>query len=266
MKILIRQVLIAEADSPYNSTPTDILIEDNVIRSIAQNISEPADQIIEEEGLCISSGWTDCFAQIPDPGFEFKETLSSAATAASAGGFTSVFTLPNNNPVTDSKGTVEYIVKSAANLPVHFLPIGAVSKNAAGKELAEMYDMHASGAVAFSDGFYPVQSAGLLLKALQYVKSFNGTVIQVPLDKTISPSGLMHEGIESTQLGMPGLPAIAEELIIHRDLELLAYTDSRLHITGVTTRKSIELISAAKAKGLSVTCSVTPFHLLFCDE
>jgi dihydroorotase len=266
MTILIRQVLIAEADSPYNRKPTDILIEDGIVRSVKNNITDKADRIVEAEGLCISSGWIDCFASVPDPGFEFKETIESASAAAAAGGFTTVFTLPNNNPVTDSKGTVEYILKRSHALPVQFFPLGAVSKRLEGKELAEMYDMQSSGAVAFSDGTQTVASAGLLLKALQYVKSFDGTVIQLPYDKSIAPNGLMHEGIESTQLGMQGSPALAEELIIHRDLELLAYTNSRLHITGVTTQRSLELISNAKQKGLNVTCSVTPFHLLFCDE
>ena len=126
--------------------------------------------------------------------------------------------------------------------------------------------MKQSGAVAFTDGLQPVQNAGLFLKALQYIKSFNGVIIQLPQDKSINASGLMNEGITSTKLGLPGIPSIAEELIIARDIELVAYTNSALHFTGITTKKSVELIKAAKQQRLNVTCSVTPYHLFFCDE
>lgn len=146
------------------------------------------------------------------------------------------------------------------------LPIGAVTKNIEGKDLAEMYDMYNSGAIAFSDGLTPVQNSGLLLKALQYVKAFGGTIIQMPVDKSIGTHGLMNEGIASTQLGLAGIPAIAEEIIIKRDIDLLRYTQSKLHITGVSTAKGIQLINEAKQEGLQITCSVTPYHLYFCDE
>jgi dihydroorotase len=156
------------------------------------------------------------------------------------------------------------MVEYAKRESVH--PIGAVSKNLEGKELAEMYDMHASGAKAFSDGWRPIQSGGLLLKALQYLKTIDGTLIQVPEDQSISPRGLMHEGIVSTRMGLPGQPALAEEIMVERDLKLLEYTGSSLHFTGITSEKSIEAIEAAKQKGLKITCSVTPYHLSFCDE
>ncbi len=138
--------------------------------------------------------------------------------------------------------------KNQRILPVNILPIGAISQECEGKELAEMYDMYYSGAVAFSDGLQPVQSAGIMLKALQYVKAFDGVLIQLPLDKSINAHGLMNEGIVSTQLGLPGIPAIAEELMIQRDIELVKYTDSKLHITGISTAKSVELIKEAKEK------------------
>jgi dihydroorotase len=266
MKILLRQVLITDAESPYNQTHQDILIINGVVDSIQKKINVEAEQVIDAKSFCISPGWVDCFVHVPDPGQEFKETIESIAAVAVAGGYTDIFSLPNTNPVIENKGSVEYIIKRSASLAVSIIPLGAISKNIAGKELAEMYDMNASGAIAFSDGLQPVQSAGLLLKALQYVRSFNGTIIQLPVDKTIAPNGLANEGIISTQLGLPGIPAIAEELMIHRDLELLEYTNSKLHLTGVTTAKGIELVVAAKKKGLNITCSVTPFHLLFCDE
>jgi len=151
-------------------------------------------------------------------------------------------------------------------LPVRVHAIGAVSKGAEGKDLAEMYDMRASGAVAFSDGLNPIQSAGLLMKALQYVKAFEGVIIQIPDDKSVGSGGLMHEGIVSTRLGLPGKPMMAEELLVARDIKLARYTASKLHFTGVTSPKSLEYIRRAKEAGLNVTCSVAPYHLFFTDE
>src|SRR5204862_5982824 len=135
-----------------------------------------------------------------------------------------------------------------------------------GKELAEMYDMRASGAIAFSDGINSVQSSGLLVKALQYVNAFSGTIIQIPDDKSINPHGLMNEGIISTQLGLPGKPSMAEELIVARDIKLARYANARLHFTGVASRKSLEYIKRRKETNPGISCSVTPYHLFFCDE
>jgi len=129
-----------------------------------------------------------------------------------------------------------------------------------------MYDMHSNGAIAFSDGIVAVQSAGLQLKALQYVKAFNGILIQLPGDKSIGSFGLMNEGIVSTQLGLPGIPALAEELMVERDIKLAAYTESKIHFTGISTAKSLAIIQQAKQQGLQVSCSVTPQHLFYCDE
>lgn len=266
MKILIRQAKIADIQSTSNGQTRDILIEDGVITKIAAKIDTPADQEISADGLVISPGWVDIFAHGCDPGFEFKETLDTLAAAAAAGGYTQVFALADNKPVTDNKAQVEYIRLGSQHLPASILPIGAITKKMEGSSLAEMYDMRNSGAVAFSDGLSPVQSPGLFLKALQYVKAFDGVLIQLPIDKSIGAGGLMNEGIISTQLGLPGLPTIAEELMVKRDLDLLRYTGSKLHITGVSTANSIALIQAAKIEGLSVTCSVTPYHLFFCDE
>ncbi|CAN5399719.1 dihydroorotase [soil metagenome] len=265
MKILLKQVTIADPDSTYNGLVKDILIIDDVIAQIADNISE-ADEILQFENATVSPGWVDVFAHFCDPGLEYRETIETGAAAAAAGGYTRVFILPNTNPVVHSKTQVEYIVQKGSGTAVHVHPLGAVTKNGEGKELSEMYDMYSSGAIAFSDGVNPVQSAGLMVKALQYVKAFDGVVIQVPVDKSIGQFGLMHEGIVSTQLGLPGIPAMAEELMIARDIKLARYADSKLHFTGVTTPKSLEYIKRAKDAGLQVTCSVAPYHLFFCDE
>lgn len=267
MKILIKDCLIADTLSPYNNQRKNILIEDGIIKSVTDPfLNVQTDKEISGEQLSVSQGWVDVFASIPDPGFEYRETLQSGADAALAGGFTHVFCNPNTRPVVDNKAQVEYVVGSSKYLSVMLHPLGAISKKIEGKELAEMYDMYTSGAVAFTDGIEPVQSSALFLKALQYVRGFNGVVIQIPIDNILAKHGLMNEGIMSTRLGMPGIPAIAEELMIKRDLELVEYTRSHLHFTGVSTSKGLRLIEDAKNAGLNVTCSVTPYHAFYCDE
>ncbi|HTI93080.1 MAG TPA: dihydroorotase [Puia sp.] len=283
MKILLQKVNIIDRNSPHNGTVRDILIENGRIKAIGQDLSadaatstDPSDRsgtnagataptVVNQPGLCVSPGWVDIFSHFGDPGYEYKETLATGAAAAAAGGFTDVFVLPNTKPVVDSKSQVEYIRRGSASLPVNIWPIGAMTRGLEGKDLAEMYDMRASGAVAFSDGTSPVQSAGLLLKGLQYVKAFGGTIIQIPDDKTVGAGGLMHEGIISTRLGLPGKPMMAEELMVARDIKLARYTESKIHFTGVTSPRSLDYIRRAKDSGLSVSCSVTPYHLFYTD-
>jgi len=263
MTILLRQVKIADQHSPFNGQVKDILLQDAVLISIQDHYEGKADQIVDIPGTIVSTGWIDPFTHFCDPGYEHRETLVTGAAAAQAGGFTTVFVVPNTQPVVDNKTQVNYIIQQNQQLPIHVLPIGALSKKIEGKDLSEMIDMHHAGAVASSDGLYPVQSTLLFLKALQYVKTFDGVVIQMPIDKSLGSLGLMNEGITSTQLGLPGIPAIAEELMIARDIELLKYTNSKLHITGVSTAKGMALIEAGKKVGLALTCSVTPYHLYF---
>ena len=266
MNVLIRQATIVAASSPLHGQIKDILIVNGIIHAIADNINHPYDEKIEQENMHVSIGWMDVFANFCDPGFEYRETLETGAAAAAAGGFTDVLVVPNTNPVLHTKSQVEYIKQKSLLLPVSVHALGAVTKNTDGSELAEMYDMRQSGAVAFTDGTNAIQNGGLLLKALQYIKTFDGTILQIPDDKSIGGNGLMNEGIVSTQLGLPGKPAMAEELMVARDIKLTRYADSRLHFTGVSSAKSIEYIKRAKEAGIKITCSVTPYHLFFCDE
>ncbi len=266
MKILIKQARIIDPSSPHNGQISDIFIENGLISQIGKEISSEADQVISLEGLCVSPGWVDVFASFADPGYEYKETLETGANAAAAGGYTDVLIIPNTNPVLHNKAAVEYVVHKGQHLPVTIHPIGAITRNTEGKELAEMYDMKWSGAVAFSDGVNCVQSAGLLVKALQYVKAFDGIIIQVPDDKSVNPPGLINEGVVSTQLGLPGKPAMAEELVVERDINLAEYTSSKIHLTGISTKKSADYIQKGKENNIAVTCSVTPYHLFFTDE
>lgn len=266
MTILLSQVKIADTRSPFNGLIKDILIKGQKIISITDRYQGEADQIVDLKNSIISPGFIDPFVHFCDPGMEHRETLHTGSAAAIHGGFTTVFVIPNTTPVVDNKSQVTYIKQHSQDLPIHIYPIGALSKKTEGKDLAEMIDMNSNGAVAFSDGLYPVQSTLLFLKALQYVKAFDGVVMQMPIDKSLGSLGLMNEGILSTKLGLPGIPSIAEELIIARDIELLKYTQSKLHITGVSTKKGIEHIRTAKKEGLNITCSVTPYHLFFTED
>jgi dihydroorotase len=266
MNILIKQARVVDPHSPFNGQSVDIFIENGIIKQIGKKISVKTDEVIDAKDLCVSPGWVDMFANFADPGYEFKESLESGSLAAAAGGFTDVLIIPNTKPTVDNKSQVEYIVQKSKPLQTTIHPIGAVTKNTEGKELAEMYDMNNSGAIAFGDGLNCIQSAGLLVKALQYVKAFEGLIIQMPDDKSINPHGLMHEGIISTLIGLPGKPSMAEELIVARDIKLARYAESKLHFTGVASKKSLDYIQRGKESGINITCSVTPYHLYFCDE
>lgn len=266
MTVLLKKAYIADSISSFHTKTKDILIKDGIIVKIEDTINDTADKIIESKNLTVSQGWIDIFSNFCDPGFEFKETIETGANAAASGGFTTVFVVPNTQPTISTKSQVEYILQKSKNVPIQILPLGAISKNLEGKELAEMYDMQNSGAIAFSDGLNPLQSPSLLLKALQYVITFNGVIIQMPIDNSSMFGGLMNEGIVSTQLGMPGMPMVLEEIIVKRDIDLVKYSNSKLHFTGITSPQSVDLIVEAKKEGFNITCSVTPYHLFYCDE
>lgn len=266
MKRLFKKLTIVDETSPYHLSAKDILLIDGKIEAIENEITIDDSEKTELENAYISQGWIDIFSHFNDPGFEQKETLISGANAALQGGYTSVFTLPNTNPCIDTKSQVEYVITKSKDMPIDILPLGAISKKVEGKDLAEIYDMQVAGAVAFTDGTKPVQNDELLLKALQYVLPFEGIIIQQPINKSIATHGQINEGIISTQIGLAGLPAFTEEVFINRNIAVLRYTQSKLHITGVSTAKGIELINKAKKDGLQITCSISSKHLLFCDE
>jgi dihydroorotase len=266
VKLLIKNARIIEPGNPLNGQRMDLLVHDGRIDQIAPSLSLTADKIIEADDLHVSPGWVDIFAHFGEPGYEEKETIESGSNAALAGGYTDVFLVPNNTPVTDDKSGVEYLKQSARNNPVQIHPIGAITKSTEGKELAELYDMHRSGAVAFSDGTKSIQAAGLLLKALQYVKAIQAPIIQLPDDRSIQPQGLMHEGITSTQIGLPGRPDISESIQANRDIVLNKYTDSNLHLTGISSAATVDCIRNGKKEQAGLTCSVTAHHLMFSEE
>lgn len=267
--LLLRQVTVMDTLSPHRGQTVDILIEDGIVKDIAGKLDVPEDRVSTDprfEGATVSAGFVDLFADYREPGYEQKETIATGLATAAKGGFTDVFLLPNTQPVADGRAGVQYALQQSRGNVVNLHPLGAISQGIEGKALAEMMDMRAHGAIAFTDGWKPVQSSGLMLKALEYVKAFNGVVIQMPMDNALAAGGLMHEGSFSTRLGMPGMPTLAESLMVQRDIELTRYAGSRLHITGISSAESVALIRRAKSEGVDVTCSVTPYHLLLTEE
>ncbi len=266
MQVLIRKAQIVDPQSAHHNKVTDLLIEDGVITRLAAGIRATADTVIDIPGLHVSPGWVDTLADYAEPGYEHRETIASGLAAAAAGGFTDVLLAPNTQPALSGQSAVQYVQQRAAGNAVSLRPIGAATRDVAGKELAEMLDMRTHGAIAFSDGWNPIQNSVLMMKALEYVSAFCGVVIQIPVDTALSAGGLMNEGPVSVSLGLAGVPHLAETLMVYRDTELARYTGSRLHISGISCAGSVDIIRRAKAEGVRVTCSVTPYHLALTDE
>jgi dihydroorotase len=264
MKILLKNARIHASGSTYNRSRKNILIQDGIIKDISDKNSR-ADKIIDCSGMGVSVGWFDMWTRFGDPGFEQKEDMTTGLASAVAGGFSGVALLPNNHPVTDSKNAVRYLHSKAKGSPVEVYPIGAVTVGAEGRDLSEMIDLHEAGAVAFSDGINSIQSTDILLKGLQYLQKFDGLLINRPVDRDLSMFAQMHEGKMSTVLGMRGVPRIAEDIIIERDLRLLEYAGGKIHFGLISTEGAVKLIRNAKKK-YNVSCSVAAHQLLFEDK
>lgn len=266
MNLLIKKARIIAPESKHHQQEVDILIEAGKITKIQTNINTTDIKTIETEGLHVSPGWLDLGVYIGDPGYEHVEDIESVAAAAQAGGYTGIACYPNTAPTVQSKSEVLYLKNNSQHLPVDFYPIGAISKACKGEEITEMYDMATAGAVAFSDGEKAIQNSGLMMRALQYAKGVRTTIINPSYDKSIGGDGQLHEGVVSTRLGMKGIPALSEELMVQRDIYLAEYTNSKLHIANISTQGSVALVRAAKAKGLNITCSVAALNLVFDDK
>ncbi|MFD1188621.1 dihydroorotase [Pontibacter rugosus] len=265
MKVLLRAATIYNPASAFHMQQHNVLLENGTITYIGQD-EQKADTEVALEGLCISVGWIDMHAYTGEPGLEYKEDLESLSAAAAAGGFTEVLCLPNTDPVVQTKSAISYIKNRSQHYPVTLLPAGAVTVEAQGKDLTEMIDLHEAGAVAFSDGIHPLQGADVTLKALQYMQMFDGLLMNKPEHTRLTENGQMHEGEASTRLGMRGIPSLAEEVMVTRDLQLLAYTGGKLHFSLISTAAAIEAIRIAKAQGLQVTCDVASYQIAFTDE
>lgn len=265
MSILIKSATILCSGSPYHNKKLNIFISDaGIIKSI-DNETPDATRVIEGKNLLVSMGWFDMRANFNDPGNEHKEDLYSGLKTAAAGGFTGVSLLPNTKPCVESKNEVSYLMSHNQRSVTQVYPMGAVTKRCKGEDFTDILDMQAAGAVAFTDGENPIWNTDILLKTLQYLQKFDGLLINRPEDTYLTAFGTMNEGITSTFLGLKGMPGIAEEIMIKRDIELLKYAGGRIHFANVSTEHAIKQIAKAKKNGLNVTCDVAAHSLLFED-
>jgi dihydroorotase len=263
---LFKAVTIVDELSSLDGQQVDILLKDGQIQKIAAHINDDQAEVVPASGLCCSLGWLDIGAFTGEPGLEHRETLQNFMLAAAYGGFTEVACLPTVDPITQTKATVDFFRQRANTGFVRLHPIAAVTHNLEGKDLTELLDLNAAGAVAFSDGHHALQDSDAMLKALEYLKLFGGVLIHQPENKRLANSGQMHEGIASTRLGLKGNPALAEEVQITRDLQLLRYTGGKLHLSQISTAAGLDAIRKAKKGGLQVTCDIAAHQCAFIDE
>jgi dihydroorotase len=268
MNVLIKSAkIINPGTKDIHLKKRDILITNGVIHRIASRIDPPAKtKVVSYKNLHVSLGWFDSSVSFGEPGHEERETIVNGLKTAAISGFTDIILNPTGNPVPDSSSDIIFLKNAAKDALTRLHPLGNLTVKGEGEVLAELYDMKNAGAVGFYDYKAAVSNPNLLKIALQYAQNFNGTVCSFPLDKKIAGKGIVNEGITSTKLGLKGIPALAEELQIVRDLFILEYTGGKLHIPTVSTENSVKLIASAKKKGLNVTCSVAIHNLLFKDD
>ena len=267
MNALVKSATIVDPKSDFHNKTVDILIEKGVITNISKRISNPKNyKEIKRDNLHVSQGWFDSSVSFGEPGYEERETIENGLNTAAYCGFTSVAVNANTNPVIDSNADISFLKSKAEKHATSLYPVGALTRNSQGKDLAELFDMKNAGAIAFYDYQHPVENPNLMKLALQYASNFDGLVCSFPQESRISGLGVMNENVTSTSLGLKGNPTLAEDLQVARDLFLLEYTEGKLHIPTISTAKSVELIRAAKHKKLDVTCSVAIHNLIFTDE
>lgn len=266
-QVILKQVKIIDASSEFHNQTMDIKIENGTITQIEKEISTTPDfKVVEIPNLHISQGWMDSSVSFGEPGYEDRETIENGLKVAAKSGFTAVALQPNSYPVIDNQSQVRFVLDRAKNQATTLYPIGALTKGSEGTDLGELFDMKNAGAIAFGDYKKALQNANLQKIALQYVQDFDGMVIAFCQESTLKGNGIANEGVISTKLGMKGIPALAEELQVARNLFLLEYTGGKVHIPTISTQGSIQLIKEAKAKGLQVTCSVAVHNLVLNDE
>ncbi|MCX2493257.1 dihydroorotase [Pedobacter sp. PF22-3] len=266
MNLLVKNVTIADPQSKFNSQQCDVRVENGKIMNIGKLTADKNETIFDAHGAFLTPGFFDLNCVAGDPGFETKEDIETLTQTAKAGGFTGLALLPQTSPVVQSKSQVEYIINRAKNNLVEVLPVGAISQNREAKELAELFDMQQAGAVAFSDGDKALQDDGFMSRALQYAKGFNALLMVYPENKSIAGKSQINESKNSVLLGMKGLPALAEEMHIARDIFLASYNETKIHISNISTAGAVALIRKAKKDGVQVSCDVTAHHLVFTEE
>lgn len=265
MKVLIKNAHIIAPESAFHNQKMDLKIANGVIEKIGINL--PIDDFYEVTipNLHVSIGWFDSSVSLGEPGFEDRETIENGLQVAAQSGFTGIALQPNSFPIIDNQSQIYFVKQRTADSATSLYPIGALTKNSEGIDLAELFDMKNAGAIAFGDYNKSTSNANLFKIGLQYVQDFDGLIISYCQDDKIKGSGVANEGTIATSLGLKGIPNLAEELMVARNLYLLEYTGGKLHIPTLSTAKSVELIKAAKSKGLQVTCSVSVHHLVLTD-
>lgn len=268
MHLLIKNTTIISPGDEFNGQTKDILLKNGGIEAIeAPNTLNPGNiETIDGTGTYTTPGFMDMRAHFADPGLEHREDLSSGVKAAAAGGFTGLALLPSTNPPVHSKSEVEYIINKVKNSVTDVYPMGCITHNREGKELAEMFDMHSAGARAFTDGNKPIKDSGLMHRAMLYAKGFDGLLCIHAEDIGLTAGGQMNEGPVSTHLGMKGMPNLSEYLAVKRDIELARYNGAKLHFSHISTAESVELIRSAKAEGLQITADVAIANLVWDDS
>lgn len=267
MNLLLRKAKIIDVNSIFHNKVVDVEINNGIFSAIGEHLPLKKDfKEINLDHLQISNGWFDSSVSLGEPGFEDRETIQNGLNVAAKSGFTKIALQPNTFPIIDNQSQINFVKSKAKEFATEIYPIGALTKNSEGKDLAELFDMKNAGAVAFGDYNKNMNNPNLLKIALQYVQDFDGLVIAFSQESNIKGNGVVNEGIVSTRLGLKGIPALAEELQIAQNLFVLEYTGGKLHIPTISTAKSAQLIRDAKAKGLKVTCSVSVHHLVLTDE
>jgi len=267
MNLLVKNAVIIAKNNPLHLKKRDVLIEKGLITKIASSIEIDGEiKVLNKQNLHLSVGWFDSSVSFGEPGYEERETLENGLRTAAKSGFTAVAVNPINHPITDNKPSVMYLINVTKGNITDLFPIGSLTKNADGAEMAELYDMQDSGAIAFSDYKRPINNPSLLKVSLRYAQAFDGLIMSHPQDTLIANNGVANESPAMMHIGLKGNPNLAEELQIVRDIHLLEYTGGRLHIPTISTKQSVKLIRDAQQKGLAVTCSVSAHHLTLTDK
>jgi dihydroorotase len=266
MNILLKSVKIIDPTSSFHGNTLDILIRNGVIGKIDKSIDAPKASVVEHKNLCVSLGWFDSSVSFGEPGYEERETLAHGLSVAAASGFTQIAYNTNTNPLPTSKADISFLLRSAAHTPTTLHPKGHITAQDNAHQLAELHDLSLAGAICFSNHKQPVDDPHLMLLALQYARGFDGLIESFPIDPLLAVHGVMHEGKVSTSLGLTGVPNLAEEIRIRRDLAILSYTGGKLHIPTISTAEGVGLIRQAKKDKLDVSCSVAIHNLMMTDE